>query len=222
MRSIAAGAPSVSLADERLPSIRSVVTTAFFRYEHHHRALAEIALPAVARAAATHSRTIRILSAGCATGEEPYSIAMTVRDRWSSLCGMPVEILAIDASEDALATAAKGLYSRAQLAGVPPAYVTRYFVERKDGFAVVPALRGMVKFLRHDLRDGLYLGKFDVVFCANVLLYFAGDAKREIVQRLETLIRKDGYVFLGHADAADLSRELFQTTALPSFVYRRR
>jgi chemotaxis protein methyltransferase CheR len=181
-----------------------------------------LALPAVARAAAAQSRPIRILSAGCATGEEPFSIAMTVRQNRAVLAGCDTEILAVDVSESALETAAKAVYPATGLAGLPPAYVGRYFVQGNDGYTVVPAVRGMVKFMRYDLRDGLYLGKFDIVFCCNVLLYFVAEVKEELVGKLARLVRRGGYVFLGHADGVVPPRDLFDASELPSFVRRRR
>jgi chemotaxis methyl-accepting protein methylase len=222
MKPGAADAEAMAFAEARLAPVRSVTETSFFRYEHHHRVLGDIALPVAASAATGEARAIRILSAGCATGEEAYSIAMTVRDRGTRLRGVPVEILAVDVSQAALDTAVKGSYPRARLAGVPPTYVRRYFVESADGWTVVPALSGMVKFLRYDLRGGLYLGKFDVVFCANVLLYFVEDAKRELVRHLAALVRKGGHLFLGHADGAAPPSTLFDASGLPGFIYRRR
>jgi chemotaxis protein methyltransferase CheR len=194
-----------------------VAETGFFRYEHHHRVLAEIVLPTAARAAAREARAIRILSVGCATGEEPYSIAMTVRQNRPSLEGAPVEILAVDPSEDALAVAEKGIYQAARLAGVPAAYAGRYFVPGGDGCTIVPALRQMVKFLRYDIRHGGHLGKFDAVFCCNFRRYVGSDMRGEIVRQLARFIRRDGYLFLGHADGADV----LHSSGLPAIGQRR-
>ena len=217
-RARAAKGPAPRAGDE----LAAVGETSFFRYEHHHQVLAEVALPAAARAAAREARPIRILSVGCATGEEAYSIAMTVRQNRPSLEGSPVDILAVDVSEEALATAEKGVYPPARLAGVPPAYVGRYFVRGADGCTVVPALRQMVKFLRYDIRDGVSLGKYDAVFCCNVLLDVVPDVKRQIGRQLARLVRRDGYLFLGPADGAAPPADVFRSSGLPSFVHRRR
>jgi len=175
--------------------------TRFFRYAGHHRLLAEVVLPELA-ASLEPERTsgLRILSAGCATGEEPYSIAMTVLEHLPPGPGWPVEILGLDIADGALAAARRGLYRPSAVADVPRACLQRYFVSEPEGLRVARPVRDLVRFFRHDLRRDVYLGKFDIAFCCNVLLYFTPDVKQQVMDRLTAAIRRGGYLFLGHAE----------------------
>lgn len=195
--------------------------TSFFRYERHHSMLGEIVIPKLARDRMPQwEPRIRIWSVGCSTGEEPYSIAMTARESLPHAAA--VEIVAADASREALAAAQRGCYTSAGVRPVPGAYLAKYFVRRPEGFSVVQALREMVRFVHYDIRRGLYIGKFDVVFCCNVLLYFTDTVKRQVLDRLAASLRRGGYLFLGHAEGIAPPAEQFDSRRLPGgFVYRR-
>ncbi len=191
--------------------------TGFFRYEDHHRALRELVLPALVR---TGGPRARLCSVGCATGEEAYSIAMTVRE--SGVRPGTVDIVALDVSRQALGRAVQGVYPPGRTAAVPPDYLARYFVRAPGGFSVVPALRQMIRFRHHDIRRGFYIGKFDVIFCCNVLLYFTPTVKQQVLARLAESLTDGGYLFLGHADGSGLPGSPFSVRDLPAgFVYRR-
>jgi chemotaxis protein methyltransferase CheR len=191
--------------------------THFFRYQDHHRLLAERVLPARVR---TGGPRVRIASVGCATGEEPYSIAMTVRETVSRPTPCPVEIVALDASRPALAQAVSGRYPESRLSGVPPSYRERYFLRDAGGFTVAPALRHMVRFRHHDIRRGFYLGRFDAIFCCNVLLYFTPAMRQELVTRLADSLVEGGCLFLGHAEGVAPQESLFKPLA-GDLVYER-
>src|SRR5262249_1451962 len=107
--------------------------TSFFRYEDHHRVLAERVLPTVVR---TGGPRVRIARIGCATGEEPYSVAMTVRESASRPFAPPVEILAVDVSRPALVQAVSGAYPQSRVAAVPAGHLAKYFVRGPEGFTV--------------------------------------------------------------------------------------
>ncbi len=228
--------------------------TSFFRYEEHHQALREHVLPALVR---TGGPRVRIASVGCSTGEEAYSIAITVRESGLRSLGAPrgrtdaqrperprggsrarfgrdeesqaervpagmVDIVALDTSRQALTRAVAGTYPAGRLTGVPASYLTRYFVPGRQGFTVVPALRQMIRFRHHDIRRGFYIGKFDIIFCCNVLLYFTPAVKRQILERLAASLTEGGYLFLGHADGLTPPTSLFDAREAPAgFVYRR-
>jgi len=190
--------------------------TSFFRYEGYHRVLRDAVIPQM------NGDRLRIWSVGCSTGQEPYSIAMTVSESLGPAAAAVVEILAGDASPAAVARATRGVYSPADVASVPPGLLDKYFVRRPEGFAVVPAIRGMVRFFRHDIRRGLAVGTFQAVFCCNVLLYFDATMKRQILERLAGALRPRGYLFVGHADGITPSAEQFDARHLPAgFIYRR-
>ncbi|MGH7278399.1 MAG: CheR family methyltransferase [Candidatus Rokuibacteriota bacterium] len=207
--------------------------TSFFRYPGHHEALRDVVLPAVvaersrrraeagAAASARPGERLRIWSVGCSTGEEPYSLAMTVRE--SLPPDVPVEILAVDVSHDALRAAALGQYRAAEVAAVPPGLLARYFRNGGEAWTVDAGLRDIVRFVHYDVRHGLYAGKFDVIVCCNVLLYFTAAVKRDVLTRLAGSLRPGGYLFLGHADGATPPAAHFDVRRSPhGFIYRRR
>ena len=171
--------------------------TSFFRYGDHHSTLAERVVPALVR---TGGRRVRIASVGCSTGEEPYSIAMTVRESRRHPLSCPIEIVALDVSRLALAHAVRGSYPAGRLVSVPPDLRAKYFVRGRDDWTVMPALRQMVRFRHHDIRRGFYIGKFDAIFCCNVLPYFTAAVRQEMMARLTESLSGGGYLFLGHAE----------------------
>ncbi len=194
--------------------------TGFFRYETHYAALRERILPPLLRPGGLR---VRIASIGCATGEEAYSIAMTVRESGLRPGGPGVEIVALDGSRAALARAVAGTYPRSRLAAVPPAYRDRYFLPAADDqVTVVPALRQMIRFRHHDIRRGFYLGRFDVIFCCNVLLYFTAPVKSQVLGELADALADGGYLALGHAEGVAVPEWAFATREpVAPFMYRR-
>jgi chemotaxis protein methyltransferase CheR len=200
-----------------------VSETSFFRYGDHHHALRELVIPATRRDRTIGTRpSLRIWSVGCSTGEEPYSIAMTVQESLPCPTAVRLEILAVDVNRTALAAAQRGTYPAAKVAAIPPRYLAKYFRRQGDDFRVTPALREVVSFCRHDIHRGLYMGKFDAIFCCNVLLYCTVDAKRRLVEHLAASLRRGGFLFLGHADGITPPAEWFAPAPLPvGFVYQR-
>jgi chemotaxis protein methyltransferase CheR len=181
----------------------TVAETYFFRHGAQFRALTEAALPACLRANAA-TKTVRVLSAGCASGEEAYSLAVHLRGArpdptWD------LSVLALDVSSASLARAAAGRYSRWSLRETPPELRRRWF--RIDGNEVVldESLRADVTFEQANLvepdPDRWRPETFDVVFCRNVLMYFTPQVCNDVVQRLVTSLRPGGFLFLGHAES---------------------
>jgi chemotaxis protein methyltransferase CheR len=193
--------------------------TSFFRYGDQLRVLGEQILPARAR---TGGPRVRIASVGCATGEEPYSIAITVRESLGRAGSCPVEIVALDVGRAALAQAVAGSYPESRVAEAPGVYRSKYFVKTGDGYSVVPALRQMVRFRHHDIRRGFYIGKFDVIVCCNVLLYFTPAMRAALLGRLAESLWTGGYLFLGHAEGATPAPPLVEARGLAAgFIYQR-
>jgi chemotaxis protein methyltransferase CheR len=193
--------------------------TAFFRYEAHHRALREHVLPPLLKRGGLR---VRVASIGCATGEEAYSIAMTVRECGPLAAGM-VEIVALDLSRPTLAQAVAGTYPRGRLEPVSLEYRARFFLAAGgDRVTVIPALRRMVRFRQLDVRRGLYLGKFDVIVCSNVLLSFTPAVQAQVIGDLADSLIDGGYLFLGEGEGVPVPSWAFGTDELlaPS-VYRR-
>lgn len=177
--------------------------TRFFRYPETMNALQRKVLPEMhMKKFWENPRTLRIWSAGCATGEEPYSIAVSVCETLEFADAWNISILATDISKQALQHAERGVYSRRVLENLSPKQLDTYFTKVGDQFMVKPKLRGLVSFAPLNLAQAVYMGRFDVIFCMNVLIYFSDDRRSQLIQRFFDYLEPGGYLFLGHAESA--------------------
>jgi chemotaxis protein methyltransferase CheR len=171
----------------------TVGETYFFRNPDQFRAFAEVARPL---------RRLRVLSAGCASGEEAYSLAIIAREHGEP--GAHVSVTGVDVNPAALAKAARGTYSRWSLRETPPDLERRWFVAAGNEYAVDPSLRTTVRFEERNLAGGgagLWLAEsYDVVFCRNVLMYLTQETARAVVDRIGRALVPGGHLFLGHAE----------------------
>jgi chemotaxis protein methyltransferase CheR len=213
--------------DERACMVECVCTheTRFFR-EPRQMKLLETELCSAWRAraeAAERPRILRAWSAGCATGEEPYSIAMVLL---SELPGFSVDVLATDLSRSALARAAQGVWSVERASEIPEPYLQRFMLEGHGTHAgrmcATAKLRSVVRTQIQNLHDGKYAvqGPFDLIFCRNVLIYFRETERLRVVERLLRHLAPDGYLFLGHAEG--LASHLASVRAVGPIVYTHR
>ncbi|MCW3834737.1 CheR family methyltransferase [Sphingomonas canadensis] len=181
----------------------TVTETSFFRHPGQIQAFAEIVLPDRARAAAAEGRALSILSAGCASGEEPYTLAACARES-PALAGRAIGILGIDVNPAMLRKAEAGRYSEWSLRQTPPELRNQLF--RRDGgdSVLIPAVRRLVGFEERNLvaDDPAFwaTGRFDVIFCRNVLMYFPPATARAVVARMAQSLAPGGYLFLGYAE----------------------
>jgi chemotaxis protein methyltransferase CheR len=175
--------------------------TSFFRYPGVYQALGKRILPEIEERKFWQSpRTLRVWSAGCSTGEEPYSTAVTVCDSLKFAEAWDIEILATDISRRALRHAERGLYSKRSLQDASLRQAEAYFTSTKQGFQVRPRIRRMVSFAQMNLAESIYLGKFDCIFCMNVLMYFSDERRLAILRRFFDALEPGGYFVLGHAE----------------------
>ena len=174
--------------------------TCFFRNQPHLRALRDVLLPEIHRRKPAGA-PIRIWSAGCATGEEPYSIAIAATEALGRT-GRPVEVYGTDLSELALEKARAGIYRGRSLANVTPARLARFFQPCGDGYRVADALRAAVRFARLNLLDPLppLVWGCDVIFCQNVTIYFQADARRDLIARFFDALPPHGLLLLGFSE----------------------
>ncbi|MFH1158176.1 MAG: protein-glutamate O-methyltransferase [Pseudomonadota bacterium] len=174
--------------------------TSFFRDSTPFQRLKEDLLPYFSRARGTQ-KTLRIWSAACSSGQEPYSIAMLLRE-YPALAGWRFEIVATDLSLDILAQARSGVYSQFEVQrGLPIQMLVRYFTKQGDGWAIKPEVKDMVKFRPANLLGNISeLGSFDIVFCRNVLIYFDVPTKVKVLAAISGVIKPDGVLFLGGAE----------------------
>ena len=203
----------------------TVGETYFFRNPAQFRALVDVVVPD-RMAAQASARRLRFLSAGCATGEEPYSIAATLRDGPWDLRGWSVEIVGADVNPVALARARTGRYREWALRATPAAVRDRHFRRAGRDYQLDDAVRGMVTFRSGNLayeQDDLLAGPgFDAVFCRNVIMYFAPAAQRAALARLMAAPLPGGYLFLGEAESAGGPTPLLELCdSHGTFYYRR-
>jgi chemotaxis protein methyltransferase CheR len=158
-------------------------------------------LPALIRARAAQ-KSIRIWSAACSSGQEPYSLAMILTEQKMQLNGWRIEILATDLSTEILDKAQAGLYSQFEVQrGLPIQLLVKYFKQQGDRWLMDEAIRKMVQFRPFNLLDDMAaLGRFDVVFCRNVLIYFDQPTKASVLNKIGKQMAPDGYLYLGGAE----------------------
>ncbi|CCD87969.1 chemotaxis protein methyltransferase [Bradyrhizobium sp. ORS 285] len=176
--------------------------TFFFRDKIPFDHLREGILPGLIQARASR-RSLRIWSAACSTGQEPYSIAMCLREFGPALAGWRIEIVATDLSQEVLEKSKAGLYSQFEVQrGLPIQLLVKYFTQLGELWQLSADIRGMVQHRQLNLlHDFSHLGKFDVIFCRNVLIYFDQDTKAQIFERMAKLMEPDGTLLLGAAES---------------------
>lgn len=202
---------------ERVRMLDCVSTneTHFFREPRQFDFLQERVIPEWRAAAGGRPRRIRVWSAACSTGEEPYSLAMTLLNHFPRESGWEIEILASDISTRVLDVAREAVWSLESAAEIPEPYLKRYMLRgtgAQDGkMKAGPELRAAVRFERINLNGDTYpvTGRFDLIFCRNVLIYFDGPSKTRVCRQLLRHLDPNGYFFLGHAEAVvDMAGEL--------------
>lgn len=197
--------------------------TSFFRYPEAFEALEKTILPELQeRKFWDNPRTLRIWSAGCSTGEEPYSIAITVCEALKFVEAWEIEILATDISRRALRHAERGAYAKRIVENMPPARLESYFSASKHGFQVKPRIRRMISFVQMNLAESVYVGKVDCIFCMNVLMYFSEQRRLSILRRLYDALEPGGYFLLGHSETLSHSPVQFEPVVIGGYrLYRK-
>ncbi len=197
--------------------------TSFFRYPAVYEALEKRVLPELhVKKFWKNPRTLRIWSAGCSTGEEPYSIAITTSDALAFADAWNIEIVATDVGRQALRTAEAATYSGRSLASVTESQLAAHFSKTAEGFQVKPRLRKIVTFAQMNLAQAVYLGRMDMIFCMNVLIYFAEERRRALLQRFYETLEPGGYLFLGHSESLSKVPVKFQAIVLGDCILYRK
>jgi len=204
------GAGSEALATEVVEAM-TTNETFFFRdkipYEQFHADM----IPALVAARAAR-RSLRIWCAACSTGQEPYSLAMSLKELKPQLGGLRVEIIGTDLSNEVLQKARAGIYSQFEVQrGLPIQLLVKHFKQVGEMWQIEPEIRAMVQFrslnLLHDFSS---LGRFDIVFCRNVLIYFDQPTKIAVLERLARVTEPDGFLVLGAAETVIGLTETFR------------
>ena len=188
--------------DELKEFLDSITTnlTRFFRNEAHFEALEKHVVPEIIKnIKKTSSGTIRIWSAGCSTGEEPYTLAMLMNETLPTSWNF--EVLASDISLKCLMTAKEGFYAESRIVGIPDKYLAKYFEKVDGGFKALPSLTSKIKFDYHNLKHDSGQRNLDVVFCRNVIIYFDEAAQTEVIQRFWESMAPKSFLFIGHSES---------------------
>jgi chemotaxis protein methyltransferase CheR len=197
--------------------------TSFFRYPAVFDAFEKRVLPELhTKKFWKNPRTLRVWSAGCSTGEEPYSIAITIVDSLSFADAWNVEILATDVGRQALRHAERAAYSGRSIGSVSEKQLAAHFTPVDGGYQVKPRLRKMISFAQMNLASPVYLGRMDLIFCMNVLIYFTEERRQTLVQRFYEVLEPGGYLFLGHSESISKMPVKFQAIVLGDCILYRK
>lgn len=192
---------------EELTHFTNAITTnltAFFREPHHFQYLKTQLLPELMKRNADTKR-IRLWSAGCSTGEEPYTLAMAIRDVIPHNSGWDVRILATDLDSNVLETGSSGVYGDERVKGLDKTLLRKWFLRGKNGMGgtvrVSPSLQSMISFKQLNLMGQWPIkGPFDFIFCRNVVIYFDKPTQSVLFDRYADLLIDNGHLFLGHSE----------------------
>lgn len=191
-------------SDELVHFVNALTTnlTAFFRENHHFEFLAQTLLPHIF--ARNANKRVRIWSAGCSTGEEPYSLAMVLRENMPNSGGWDVKILATDLDSNVVAKASSGIYEESRLNGVSPQRLKRFFIRNRNSnqVKVKPEVSELITFKQLNLMHQWPMkGPFDFIFCRNVVIYFNKDTQKALFKRFADMTVDRGYLFIGHSES---------------------
>jgi len=198
--------------------------TSFFRNMPQITAFTDEVLPKV-MATKRPGSTLRIWSAGCSTGEEPYTMSMNIMEKILNYSAYNVEIIANDISLDVLAAARKGIYHELSLRTTPKPYINKYFEKKGNVYHIKDIVKKLVKFSQINMTDNMKMSLIkdvDVIFCRNVTIYFSDDVKRKIVKCFYNSLVKGGYYFIGHSESLHGISKAFKLVYLKNgLVYKK-
>ena len=197
--------------------------TYFFRQEYQLRAFQNELLPRLARTNAA-SRQVSVWSAGCSTGEEAYTIAILMLES-GALYNWDMRVIGSDLSRNSVATARRGVYRGASFRTLSDEALNRYFIPAESGYQIVDSVRRMCHFGQLNLLDTLRasnVGRVDVIFCRNVLIYFDEETKKRVIDTLYQRLVPGGYLLLGHSESLLNVSTAFELVHLKEdLVYRK-
>ena len=174
--------------------------TRFFRNTAHFQTFENYVIPdLVEYKRKKGNKTIKLWSAGCSTGEEPYSLAMVMKDLLPA--DINYEITASDLSLQSLMTAKEGFYADNRMNGVPEKYLSRYFEKKDGGYKVIDSIRNLVKFDYHNLKFDSGQQDLDMIFCRNVIIYFDEAAQQAVIDKFWKSLNNHSYLFIGHSES---------------------
>jgi len=201
--SVAAYFTTISTNREEFKDFLDSITTnltRFFRNQAHFDALEKFVIPELIKIKRPlGNTTIKIWSAGCSTGEEPFTIAMLLSDTLPP--GWRYEIIASDIALKCLMTAKEGFYGDNKISGIPDRYLKKYFDKVEGGYKVHSDIMGKIRFDYHNLKNDSGFRNLDIVFCRNVIIYFDEAAQAAVIQRFWDAMAPKSFLFIGHSES---------------------
>ena len=174
--------------------------TRFFRNTAHFQTFEHYVVPQIVEKKKPLSKKeVRIWSAGCSTGEEPYSLAITLKEILPP--GYQVEIVASDLSLKSLMAAKEGYYPSTRTGDIPEKYLNRYFEKVTDGYRVCDEIKQMIRFDYHNLKFDSGQRNLDIIFCRNVIIYFDDVAQKAVINKFWEAMDNQSYLFIGHSES---------------------
>lgn len=174
--------------------------TRFFRNQPHFDTLINYIIPHLVESKKTSiDKKVRIWSAGCSTGEEPYTIAMILKEKLPF--GYDFQVTASDISLKSLLVAQKGFYETSKVQGIPPEYLDKYFIKYDTGYQMKQEIIEKIRFDYHNLKNDSGARNLDIVFCRNVLIYFDEQAQLAVINRFWNSMAPKSYLFIGHSES---------------------
>ncbi len=221
--------PLGSVELRNLLTLITINESSFFRNENQYEALRKMVLPCLfknKKKESSRKRGVSVWSAGCSSGEEPYSIAIEILENPEYPKSCEVEILGTDVDKSMLKEAKKATYNKWRLRNVDKVRLQKYFNKEGKFFRLKPKVRDLCSFDYHNLIDEVYpqsfFGKWDIIFCKNVFIYFNIDTIRNVLDRFAQIIRDDGFLFLGHSESIYKVSDKFKPVKCGStFIYKR-
>jgi chemotaxis protein methyltransferase CheR len=213
-----------------LESLFEVITineTYFFRAPHQFEALEDILIPEIIeQKKKIGNNTFKLWSAASSTGEEAYSLSLMLEERWRrKYPGINFQIYASDINNAVIENAKKGIFKQYAVRNIPPDMLNRYFKEQSGLYALDDRVKRNVKFMNINLYDNYQMRMmtgFDIIFCANVLIYFDLDAKQTVVSQLYNALNNNSYLFIGYSESLHGVSKAFKLIHLPkAMVYKK-
>jgi chemotaxis protein methyltransferase CheR len=211
---------------ERLLNLITIPETYFFRDQAQFRALERVVIPEMVKKRSYPGASLRIWSAGCSTGEEPYTIAMIMAAGMVGAEYPPSQILATDVSHDALETARRGVYTARSVRQMPQEYRNRFFTRKGDQYFLDESIKQMVDFRYFNLVTEPYpvleMSGWDIIFCRNVTIYFQPEATKKVIHNFYRSLREGGYLFAGYSESLRYLSDEFATVQMEgTFLYKK-
>jgi len=211
---------------DHLLDLITIPETHFFRDQAQFRALERVVIPEIVEKKSFPGATLRIWSAGCSTGEEPYTIAMILAAGMTDAKYPPIQILATDVSHAVLEAARRGVYGTRAVRDVPGEYINRFFTKRGEGYFLDDSIKEMVQFRYFNLmaepRYFVEMSGWDIVFCRNVTIYFQSEATKKLIRNFHRSLREGGYLFAGFSESLRYLTDEFSPVQIEgAFVYKK-